>query len=72
MANEADLRRTNLSRGGATLLSSQTSDPQPAASDTTRAGQTKVDSKAESQLAADPNSNDPAGQHQVKNTLSLS
>jgi len=32
----------------------------------------KVDSIAESQLAADPNSNDPAGQHQVKTTLSLS
>ena len=44
----------------------------PVASDTTRTGQTKVDSNAESQLAADPNSNDPAGQHQVKATFSLS
>ena len=42
------------------------------ASDTTRTGQTKVDSKAESQLAADPHSNDPAGQHQIKTNLSLS
>ena len=57
-----DLRSTQLSRGGATLLSSQTSDPQPAASDTTRAGQTKVDSKAKSQLAAGPNSTGPVGQ----------
>jgi hypothetical protein len=48
--------------GGATLLSSQTSDPRPVASDTTQAGQTKVDSNAKSQLAAGHNSTGPVGQ----------
>src|SRR4051794_35101362 len=37
---KVDLRRTRLSRGDATLLSSHAGDPEPAASDTTRAGQT--------------------------------
>jgi hypothetical protein len=34
----------------------------PVASDTTRTGQTKVDSIAKSQLAADPHSTGPVGQ----------
>jgi hypothetical protein len=31
----------------------------------------RSDMKAASQLAADPNSNDPAGQHRIKSNLSL-
>jgi len=38
----------------------------------TRRSNPKVDSKPTSQLAADPNSNDPTGQHRIKSTLSLS
>jgi hypothetical protein len=63
ITTRSDLRTTHLSRGGATLLSSQAEDPRAAASDTTRHVKPKVDMKATSQLAADPNSNDPAGQH---------
>src|SRR3954453_15122383 len=37
---EADLRSTHLSRGDATLLSSQAGDPRTAADDTTNVGQT--------------------------------
>src|SRR2546423_14762520 len=37
---EVDLRRTRLSRGDATLLSSHARDPEPAASDTTDESQT--------------------------------
>jgi hypothetical protein len=39
--NEADLRRTTLTRGEATLLSSHAGDPRTAAGDTSSAGQAK-------------------------------
>ena len=61
MADEADLRRTDLSRGDATLLSSHAGGPRAATGDRTKAGQTKrVDRAKESQPAAarEPN---PAG-----------
>src|SRR5262249_61681880 len=40
LAAEADLRRTQLTRGEATLLSSHAGDPRAAAGDTTNVGQT--------------------------------
>src|SRR5438876_4224930 len=49
-----DSRRTNLSRGGATLLSSHAGDPRAAAGDTTGVGQSKDDTQYLSQPAAVP------------------
>jgi hypothetical protein len=50
---EADLRRTHLSRGGATLLSGHAGDPRTAVSDTTETGQALADKHAWGQLTAD-------------------
>src|SRR5436305_10829729 len=53
--NEADLRRTTVTRGEATLLSSHAGGPRTAAGDTSFTGQAKaVDTAVESQPAASP------------------
>ena len=62
--SKADLRRTHLSRGDATLLSSHAGDPRTAVSDTTDAGQTQRSAailRVSSPPAEEPAP--PAGQH---------
>jgi hypothetical protein len=51
--SKRDLRRTHLSRGDATLLSSHAGDPRTAVSDTTETGQALADRDAWGQLTAD-------------------
>jgi hypothetical protein len=51
---EADLRRTRLTWGEATLLSGHAGDPRAATGDTTSVGQTEVDNESKSQPAASP------------------
>ncbi len=49
-----DHRRTHLSRGDATLLSSHAGDPRTAAGDTTTDSQAKAGTRLKSQPAAEP------------------
>jgi hypothetical protein len=62
MSNETDLRSTQLSRGGATLLSSQTGDPGRRRATQREQVRHTADSKGKSQLAASPDFTGPVGQ----------
>jgi hypothetical protein len=67
------IRRTPLSRGAATLLSSHAGGPRSVTGDTAKVSQTTlVDSDKESQPATGRETNRPAGQHRSNTTLSLS